>query len=493
MDPSAPLKLCLIAAEYAPFAKTGGLADVVGSLTRYLAAHGHDVRPFVPGYASLLARVPAREPVPGLENLSVELGPHRYQYSVTRARDAPSEARVYVVECAALFDRPALYGAGADEHLRFLLLTRAALDSCQRLGFAPDVVHCHDWHGAFAPLLLRTVYAWDRLFASTRTMLTIHNLGYQGEFPATAAADLGLGAGIQMLHQDDLRAGRVNALRHGILYADLVTTVSPTYAREICTPGQGMGLDADLRARGAGLRGILNGVDYDEWNPAADRYVPHPFSAEAPQGKALAKAALMTRLGLIGGSRTPLLGLISRLVWQKGIDLLAGALPSVFAHRAGCFVALGNGEPVLEAQLRGMAEAFPGRIVFHQGYSDELAHWIEAASDLFLMPSRYEPCGLNQMYSMRYGTVPIVHRTGGLADSVAPIDPTAGTGTGVVFEHADVAGLTWALHTALDCYEQPALWSRIQRNGMRVDNSSDRQGADYLAAYRDLVPPRDPA
>jgi len=491
MPIARPLRLCLIAAEYAPLAKTGGLADVVGSLSRYLAAHGHDVRPFLPAYASVLASAPARTAVPGLANLVLDIGPHRFDYSISSVADPDSGLAVYLVECPALYDRPQLYGSGEDEHLRFILLTRAALEACQRLQFAPDVVHCHDWHGAFAPLFLRTVYAWDALFQATRTILTIHNLGYQGTFAASRAADLGLGAAIGLLHQQDLGSGHINALRHGILYADMVTTVSPTYAREICTPAQGMGLDADLRARGAGLKGILNGVDYLEWNPAADRYVPHPFSADAPQGKRSAKAALLTRLGLIGSSRTPLIGLISRLVWQKGIDLVTQTLPGILEQRAACIVALGSGESQYEGALAELALAFPGRVAFHRGYSEELAHWIEAASDIFLMPSRYEPCGLNQMYSLRYGTVPVVHRTGGLADSVVQFDTTTGEGTGVLFDHADAGGVRWAVDRVLDLHADPVLWARLQHNAMLADFSSERQGADYVAAYLELLDARD--
>ena len=487
MPPARPLRLCFIAAEYAPLAKTGGLADVVGSLCRYLVEHGHDVRPFLPGYASVLASTPRRTAVPELTDLVLDIGPHHFDYSISVARDPDSGLAVYLVECAALYDRPQLYGSGVDEHLRFLLLTRAALEACQRLQFAPDIVHCHDWHGAFAPLFLRTIYAWDALFQATKTILTIHNLGYQGNFAASQAADLGLGAAAHFLHQDDLRAGHINALRHGILYADLVTTVSPTYAAEICTPEQGMGLDATLRARGAGLKGILNGVDYREWNPAADRHVPHPFTAEAPQGKRAAKAALMTRLGLIGSSRTPLMGLISRLVWQKGIDLLTDTLPAILQQRDGCVVALGSGEAQYESALNELSQAFPGRVAFHRGYSEELAHWIEAASDIFLMPSRYEPCGLNQMYSLRYGTVPVVHRTGGLADSVVQFDATTGEGTGIRFDHADTSGVRWAIERALDLHADPALWARLQHNAMLADFSSERQGADYVAAYQELL------
>ena len=485
-DPN-PLKVCFISAEYSPLAKTGGLADVVGSLSRDLSAMGHAVATFIPAYRAVLALPVERRPVAGLSNLVLELGPHRYTYSILEARDPSADFTLYLVDCPELYDRASLYGSGPDEHRRFLLLTRAALETCQRLQFAPDVVHAHDWHAAFAPLLLRTVYSWDRLFAGTRTALTIHNLGYQGEFPASDAPDLNLGAGAHYLHQDDLRAGRVNALRHGILYADLVTTVSPTYAREICTAESGMGLDGDLRARGDAVRGILNGVDYREWNPATDRYVPHAFSADDKHGKRAAKAALMTRLGIIGGSRTPLFGLISRLVWQKGIDLVVAAVSDVFRRRDGALVALGAGEQAYEAGLASLADEFPGRVVFHKGYSDELAHWIEAGADAFLMPSRYEPCGLNQMYSLRYGTVPVVHRTGGLADSVVSFDPSTGQGTGVLFDHADPAGLIWAMDRTLDLYADEGGWARLKDNGMRCDFSAARQAGDYVAAYRALL------
>ena len=268
------LRICAIASEVAPLAKTGGLADVAGALTRFLAAAGHDVRMFMPRYASL---DPARlgcEVVPRLEDVGVDLGAHHYRFSVLRGHLPGSSAPIYLVECPALYARRALYGADPDEHRRFLLLTRAAFEACQRMVFSPDILHCHDWHSAFGPLFKRTLYGWDRLFAGTRSVLTIHNLGYQGVFGAADAADLNLGHGSYLLHQDDLRAGYVNSLKHGILYADRVTTVSPTYAREICTPQLGMGLEQVLSARGDAVLGILNGVDYEEWDPRRDRHLP---------------------------------------------------------------------------------------------------------------------------------------------------------------------------------------------------------------------------
>jgi starch synthase len=481
------LRVCFVTSEFTPLAKTGGLGDVASALARHLHSTGHDIRVFLPGYARLAGRVRERWPVDFLQNLVLDLGPHRYQYAISTARDPGSDLMLYLVDCPALYARPQFYTQDPDEHLRFLLLTRAALEACQRMSFAPQVLHCHDWHAAFGPLYLQSLYRWDRLFATTKSVLTIHNLGYQGVMPAAAAADLGLGADLHLLHQDDLRLGRINALKHGIMYADLITTVSPTYAREICTPQFGMGLDATLRARGDRLVGILNGVDYREWNPEQDRFVPYAFSAADLGGKRRAKHALLTRLNLEPGPATALIGMVSRLVWQKGIDLLYGSLPRVLAERDVCLVALGSGEAAYEEFFETLQRRHPRRVVFHRGYSEELAHWIEAGSDIFLMPSRYEPCGLNQMYSLRYGTVPIVRRTGGLADSVQPWSPESRTGTGILFDHLDGDAVYWALDTALGLYRDRGSWIALMQNGMAQDFSWETQGERYVEAYEALI------
>ncbi|HTV52772.1 MAG TPA: glycogen synthase [Steroidobacteraceae bacterium] len=481
------MRICAIASEVAPLAKTGGLADVTGALTRFLTDAGHDVRMFMPRYASI---DPARlgcEPLARLEDVPLALGPHRYRFSVLRGRLPGSVASIYLVDCPALYERSAIYSADPDEHRRFLLLTRAAFEACQRMAFSPQILHCHDWHAAFAPLFKRTLYGWDRLFAATRSVLTIHNLGYQGVFGAADAADLDLGHGSHLLHQDDLRAGHINSLKHGILYADRVTTVSPTYAREIRTPELGMGLDQVLRQRGDAVLGILNGVDYQEWDPRRDRHLPLHFDAQRLAPKRELKARLCRRLGLEAAERTPLAGVVSRLAQQKGIDLLLAALPAQLeAGRLVCAV-LGSGDRPYEQALAQLQGRFPGRFAFHSGYSDELAHWIEAGSDFFLMPSQYEPCGLNQMYSLRYGTVPVVRQTGGLADSVHRYDLASGTGTGVLFREFTPAALERALDQTIDLYAQPAHWLRLLRNGMSEDFSWEHQGAEYVALYESLA------
>ncbi len=481
------LGIAILASEATPLCKTGGLADVTGALAVCLRHAGHDARLFIPGYAAIDRQRFAAEPIDRLQSLAVTLGPHRYVFAVEQLRLADSRVPVYLLDCPVLYGRPALYTTDPDEHLRFLAFTHAALLACARLGFAPQIVHCNDWHTAFAPLLLRTHFASEPAFSAAHTVLTIHNIGYQGIFPAAAAGDLGLGPQAYLLHQDDLSAGRVNPLRHGILYADALTTVSPTHAREICTDEYGMGLQDSLRARAGDLTGILNGVDYSIWDPRHDPHLPQHFDPEHLAVKRGLKRAFLARMGFTCGPQVPLAGIVSRLAAQKGIDLMLTALPRALERREWALITLGTGDEPYERFFAELAARFPGRVVFEHGYDDELAHWIEAASDLFLMPSRYEPCGLNQMYSLRYGTVPVVRRTGGLADSVEHYDPASGQGTGVVFNDFDAPALEWALDTALDWHAQPKHWRRLMGNGMAKDFSWTRQTEKYLEIYGRLA------
>ena len=486
---ASPVKLavCLLASEVAPLSKTGGLADVAGALGKSLHADGHDVRLFTPLYSSIDQAALGARPVAGLTGVPLALGSQRYEFSVLGATLPGAAVPVYLIDCPALYARASLYTADPDEHLRFIAFTRAALSACQHIGFRPRILHCNDWHTAFAPLYLRAGLGREGAFAATRTVLTIHNIGYQGIFSAADVADLALPpAETYLLHQDDLAAGRINALRHGILYADAITTVSPTHAREICTPEYGMGLEADLRARGAALSGILNGVDYDEWDPRRDRFLPVHYDPQRLAGKAELKRLFLARSRLTTSPEVPLAGIVSRLAAQKGIELMFEALPQVLAARPLAVAALGSGEAQYEQFFAGLVRAFPGRVSFEAGYDEAQSHWIEAASDLFLMPSRYEPCGLNQMYSLRYGTVPVVRRTGGLADSVEHYDAASGRGTGVVFNDFDGPALRWALDTALDLHAQPPQWAQLQRNGMSQDFSWERRTGEYLAIYRRL-------
>ncbi len=481
------LKICLVSSEFAPLAKTGGLADVCSALSAFLHEAGHDVRPLLPLYRRISHSGLKTAPLDSLQNLSMRLGPHSVTYSIDRAQLPDSSLDIYLLRCPALYDRDSIYPAGDDEHYRFILLSRAAIEMCQRTGFAPDIFHAHDWHTALIPLFLKTVYAWDRLFAHTRTVLTIHNLGYQGIYGSGILGDLGLNDGARELHQDDLSAGRINFLKTGLLHADVLTTVSPTYAREIQSDEYGMGLQDLLRARRETVFGILNGVDYGEWDPAHDQLIPHRYSPDNLDGKRKNKLALKTELGLTTEDDAPLIGMVSRLTAQKGIDLIQSVLPEVLRARPLTFAVLGSGEPAFERFFTQLQRAFGGSVCYYNGYSNRLAHWIEAGSDIFLMPSRFEPCGLNQMYSLRYGTVPVVRQTGGLADTVDLYDPGTKAGTGVVFRDYNDAGLRWAVNTALDLFQDKEAWRRIVMNGMAKDFSWARQGAVYVDLFRRLT------
>jgi starch synthase len=394
---------------------------------------------------------------------------------------------VYFIDCPALYDRPQLYTFDPDEHRRFLLFTRAVLEGCRRLAWAPDIFHCNDWHTAFLPLYLKTLYSTDPMLGRARSVLTIHNIGYQGVMPSTAAADLGLDASESWLDPDDLAHGVINPLKVGIKYADLVTTVSPTYAREICEGPLGMGMQPALRARNDRVVGILNGVDYQDWDPRHDPYLKAHFAAPDLRGKQTNKELLIAASQLGMTVSQPLIGMVTRLAEQKGIDLLFDALPALLQEREFGIVVLGSGDPQYAAFFEGLTQRFRGRAAFRSGYDESLAHLIEAGSDMFLMPSRYEPCGLNQMYSLRYGTIPIVRNTGGLADSVRHFDPAGGTGTGCVFNDYDAAAVRWAVGTALDWYGDPARWRQLMQNAMAEDFSWTRQIVQYDALYRGLI------
>lgn len=440
----------------------------------------------MPAYSTLKTDGCVIKPVDRLQNLELRIGGWRFSYSIDLLR-LPGGHKVHLLRCPALFDRPGIYTQASDEHLRFLMLSRAAIEMCQHMQFAPDIFHCHDWHTAMIPLYLKTRYSWDRLFAKTRSVLTIHNIGYQGRFGTNILHDVDLPNDQGMLHQDDLNKGEINFLKTGLLYADLLTTVSPTYADEIRGEEYGMGLDAILRARDGRVFGILNGVDYNEWNPEIDPLLPANFSPDDLSGKAVCKLELMRELGLAADRDVPLIGIVTRLVGQKGVDLMEEALPDLLARHTFSLAVLGSGEPRFERFFTALHKAAPDRVAFYRGYNHKLSHWIEAGSDMFLMPSAYEPCGLNQMYSLKYGTIPIVRETGGLADSVEMIDPRAGTGTGVLFQHYDEAGLRWAITRALELFEHKALWRQVMLNGMAKDFSWQRQGEIYVTLFRRLI------
>ncbi len=475
------MNVLFVASEMAPFAKTGGLADVMAALPAYLARAGHDTRVVVPLYDTVDT---SKATFRAIMDVEVTLGSHRYACKIFQVGSA---LPVYFVHCPALFARGRLYTSDPDEHRRFLALSYAALLICQRLDFAPDILHCHDWQASLLPMIIKTLAANDPRFARTRSLLTIHNLMYQGSFPVEIGPDTNLTSVAHLFHQDLMKAGRVNFLLQGILYADGVSTVSPTYASEIQGEKFGAGLDGFLRARSATVVGILNGVDYAEWSPERDTHIPHRYSAQDLAGKERDKEHLLTSVGLPYVPGVPVLGVVSRLVGQKGFKLFDPVMFELLRQHGFQLVVLGSGEPGLQDMFTRMQQQFPRQVCFYQGFKNDLAHLIEAGADMFLMPSVYEPCGLNQLYSLRYGTVPIVHRTGGLADTVRQWVPRAGTGTGFVFDHHDEAGLRWAIEAALGTYRDPKQWQRLIQNGMAEDFSWDTQGKLYELVYTKLA------
>jgi starch synthase len=483
----AALKLCILSAEIVPFAKTGGLADVAGALLRNLNALGHDARAFMPLYPTVRRSFPDLLPVLGAQRAGLSIGDTEYWFSLLTTHLPGSSAPVYFIDCPALFDRPSLYTLDPDEHRRFLLLTRATLEACRLLGFAPHIFHCNDWHTAFLPLYLKTLYAADSLLARAKSLLTIHNIGYQGIMSSAVASDLGLGAGWALLDQGDIARGVINPLKTGIRHAHAVSTVSPTYAREIRDGPLGMGLQLALRERADGVTGILNGVDYDEWDPRHDPHLSARFSPQDLRGKLINKEMLIATADLKVPTSQPLIGMVTRLAEQKGIDLLMDSLPALLQSRDFGLVVLGSGDAQYVAFFEGLAQRFAGRVSYRAGFDEPLAHLIEAGSDMFLMPSRYEPCGLNQMYSLRYGTIPIVRNTGGLADSVQHFDPSTGRGTGCVFNDYDSPAVRWAVNTVLDWYADPRSWLPLVQNAMAKDFSWTRQIEAYDSLYRSLI------
>jgi len=480
------MNVLFVASEVAPFAKTGGLADVAAALSRYLGRVGHDVRLVMPMYRRVRAGDWAFVPHPELQDVPLQLGERPFTFSISTAKLPQSDVDVWFVRCPQLYDRDSIYTADDDEHLRFALLQRAALKLCQELSWAPDVVHANDWHTGLMPLWIRHFLSWDDVFAQTKTVLTIHNIAYQGVFPDSVLDDLELAERKDLLYQEDLADGHVNFLKTGLLYADAITTVSETYAREITTEEYGHGLHDLLRARSETLVGIVNGADYGEWSPESDARIPARYTADDLDGKRACQSALCERLEIAPGSG-PLVGIVSRLTAQKGFELLPDILPVLLQRNALRLAVLGSGEERYERYFDWLRQSFPGRVGFHAGYDDELAHWIEAGADAFLMPSRFEPCGLNQMYSLRYGTVPIVRRTGGLADTVVDFDPERGTGTGFVFGDFTADALYGALERLLAAWHDRDAWSGLVARGMAADWSWDVQGRRYAELYERLL------
>lgn len=464
--------------EVAPWAKTGGLADVSASLPAALVEAGAEVRLVVPGYPSVLAAAPAPACVE-----RVDLPQGRVEVLASRLGQVP----VYIVACPPLFDRPGgpyTRPDGSDwpdNAERFAGFSRAVAHLATQRGeleFAPDVVHLNDWQTSLAAVFLNALHPRPGI------VFTIHNLQYQGLFSRETFERLQLPETLWRFDRLEFH-GQLSFLKGGLTFADRLTTVSPTYAREIQTTEHGWGLDGVLRHRRDVLSGILNGIDERIWHPAHDRYIPAHYGRTTLHNKTRNKLALCDELGLVP-SPAPLLGVVSRLATQKGIDLILEIADDVLAFPAQ-LVVLGAGDPALEASLQSASDRQPRSFAYARGFDERLAHLIEAGADIFLMPSRFEPCGLNQMYSLTYGTVPVVRATGGLVDSVVSVQENPACGTGFVFEAPTASALLAAVAQAVETYQDPQRWRAIQRRGMEQDFSWVRSAGQYLSLYRELT------
>ena len=475
----------MLASEAFPYAKTGGLADVLAALPEALAALGVEVTVILPAYRDARRVAGAVERV---GRVRAPISSHLEPAEVLRVVDA--RVPTLLLDAPRYFDRDGLYGQGSadypDNAERFAFFCRAALEWLRLLGTPPDIVHCHDWQTALAPVMLRATAALYPELRRTRLVQTVHNLAYQGIFPADTWHLLNLDP--RYFAADALEFhGTINFLKGGLAFADMLTTVSPRYAREIQTPEFGEGLDPLLRQRAGRVHGILNGIDYRVWSPAVDAALPARYDVGDLEGKAVCKADLQARLGLRIDSGAPLFAIVSRLAWQKGIDVALDALWPVIEQSAVQLVVLGMGEPDLERRLGELTIRFPDRVAVRSSMDEPLAHRIVAGADLFLMPSRYEPCGLSQLYSLRYGTVPVVHATGGLVDTVGDVDDPQSERTGFTFSPCTPEALRATLDRALTLRRDARAWRALQENGMRQDFSWARSAQTYGAEYAALL------
>ncbi|MEP6743377.1 MAG: glycogen synthase [bacterium] len=473
------MRVAILSSEAVPFAKTGGLADVAGALSKALGKQGVDARLILPLHQQIDRSL--------LSDSIIEDVPVDWRGRVSPIRVFQSEAagaRAYLIDAGLYFDRPSIYGY-ANDHERYAFFSRAALALIRKLDWQPDLIHGNDWPCGFAMIELRARRRHDEFFKNTKTVFSIHNLAYQGAFDPKDLWWLGFGE--SPYKEDFMLKGAASALKAGLIAADALSTVSHRYAQEIQTTEQGAGLDWLLRARRDRLMGIANGVDYELWNSETDPYIAANYSAEDLSGKRECKRDLLRRFALPEDLDRPIIAIISRLVSQKGYDLirqLAGAILQTGSY----FIALGAGAKEYEDFLQSWHDSAPRQVGIYTGYAGEpLAHQIEAGADMFLMPSQYEPCGLNQMYSMRYGTVPIVRATGGLDDTVENYNAGDGSGTGFKFREYNAGALLEKIREALYFYHRPQIWERIQLNGMAQDNSWDAAGKKYIGLYQQLV------
>ncbi len=479
------MKILIATSEMVPLAKTGGLADVTGALINELRSMGHDVRAVMPYYRAVknagfdIKHTGHKFSVHIRNQVEAEI------YETTSASGSP----IYLIRNDSYYDRDQLYqtrdGDYPDNCERFVFFNKAVFHLMVLTGFIPDVIHCHDWQTGLIPAYIKTIYTGSHQLRRIKTVFTIHNLAYQGLFwyfdlPMTGLPEeCYTPEGIEFY-------GKINFLKAGLVYSDKLTTVSAKYSREIQTQEFGCGLEGVLTKRAGDLIGILNGVDYNEWSPEKDAYLAESFSAAQTDGKRKCREDLLEQFGVSPGPDTPVIGIVSRLTDQKGFDIFAEAAPAIMDLDV-CFVVLGSGEPKYEALFRDLAARFPGKMGVKIAFNNALAHKIEAGSDMFLMPSRFEPCGLNQIYSLRYGTIPIVRATGGLDDTIVQYEPSCGEGNGFKFDRYSASALAEKIGEAARVFRSAAAWKRLVQNAMKADFSWGQSCRKYDALFRGLA------
>jgi len=475
------MHIVVAASEGVPFSKTGGLADVVGALPRALAAQGHQISVFLPRYR----QTKLTDPKTVVRSITVPYDDEYRFCSVVTAGASADAVQYYFVEYPPYFDREALYGTAVgdypDNAERFAMFSRAVIEAAKILG-VPQVFHCHDWQSALVPVMLRSLYAEDPAFRDVSTVFTIHNMGYQGLFPPEILPLLMLPWDLFTISKMEF-FGQVNFLKGALAFSDYVTTVSKKYSQEIQTTEYGFGLEGVLRDRAATVTGILNGVDYDEWSPELDKLIAAKYSPADLTAKAKDKKDLLAAFGIKNAdAKLPVIGIVSRFAAQKGFDLIAQIMDRL-AREDMILVVLGTGDKVYEEMFLRLQKQFPQKIAVKVAYDNTIAHKIEAGADMFLMPSRYEPCGLNQIYSLKYGTVPIVRATGGLDDTIDPWDARTGKGTGFKFSEYSGESLLLTIKSALQAFRDEASWQVLMKNGMSRDFSWGASAKEYVKVY----------
>ena len=482
-------KVWYLASEVSPFAKTGGLGDVTGSFPKALKAKNQEIRVIMPKYKSINERKYVLREVIRLKDIPVTINDVTRTINVKSAFLPDSKVQIYFVEIPEFFDRSNLYTDSStgkdypDNAERFAYFCKGALETLKILSWRPDIIHCNDWQSALTPYYLKTIYKDDDFLKGIKTIFTIHNFSYQGVFKKTVAPSLD----IKPEEIEDNAAfendGNLNLLKGAILYSDQITTVSETYAKEISTKKEfGYGLEKVLQKKSKAFTGILNGVDYSVWSPAEDKQIPFKYSEEEMEGKEQNKQALLTRVNLKYQEDVPVIGMISRVVEQKGFNLLLDAMSQLMELNVQ-LVILGTGDKKIEKQILSLQKKYSNKISLNQAFDETLAHMIEAGSDIFLMPSSYEPCGMNQMYSLRYGTIPIVYNIGGLAETISEYSSDDKSGNGFVFEKYTGKDLIRAVKRALKLYKKSDQWRELQISAMQEDFSWDKSAQNYLDLY----------